>query len=75
MTAARLMRPADIGRALGLARQTVNTMATTGELPEPVAGSCVNCGRRGRLWDADEVRAWADLHGRTWKEPEGDPPA
>ncbi|MFJ8581533.1 DNA-binding protein [Micromonospora sp. NPDC093277] len=61
----------EIGDFLNVSRQRVSQLATRHDFPTPVATLAV-----GRIWLADDIRAWAARHGRPVPitEPdEGDP--
>ena len=61
-----LMGAAEVAAHLGVSRQRVNQLASGGDLPEPVAVL-----EAGRIWLADDIRAWAAERGRTPKPEKG----
>jgi prophage regulatory protein len=54
-----LMGAAEIGRLLGVSRQRVQQLVNTDGFPPPVAVLDM-----GKVWRADDVRAWATARGR-----------
>jgi prophage regulatory protein len=54
-----LVSTVEIAELLGLTRQRVDQLSRTPAFPEPVASLAI-----GRVWDRDEVVAWATSSGR-----------
>jgi prophage regulatory protein len=50
-----LIGPQEIAQLLGVSRQRVGQLTKRGDFPKPVAVLAM-----GQIWDADEVRQWAD---------------
>ncbi|MGI8939484.1 MAG: helix-turn-helix transcriptional regulator [Iamia sp.] len=55
-----LLGLAEIGALLGVSRQRVDQLARTEGFPDPVATLSA-----GRIWQRDDVEAWARQTGRT----------
>lgn len=54
-----LVGPKEVADMLGVSRQRVSQLAKQRGFPEPVAVL-----RAGKIWDADEIRAWAERRER-----------
>lgn len=69
-----LIGAAEIGKAFGVSRQRVQQIVTRSDFPKPVAELAM-----GKVWETDDVRRWAERHGRRMDEvdpgePESDAP-
>jgi predicted DNA-binding transcriptional regulator AlpA len=51
---------AEVARMLGLSRQRTYAVTIKPDFPEPIGRL-----RGGRVWDADDVRAWMEAHRPT----------
>ena len=49
---------------LGVSRQRVQQLVTRPDFPAPLAALAM-----GKVWDGDQVTAWAKAHGRRVKAP------
>jgi prophage regulatory protein len=54
-----LVSTVEIAELLGVTRQRVDQLSRTAAFPEPVASLAI-----GRVWNRDEVVAWATSTGR-----------
>ena len=59
-----VLTASDVGRELGVSRQRVYQLKEAGGFPQPVATT-----RRGAVWDATAVRAWARAANRSPGRP------
>lgn len=57
---AKLAGPHEIARLLGVSRQRVFQLASRPDFPAPVARL-----HMGSVWALDDVKAWAEVDGRT----------
>lgn len=54
-----LIGPKEVAELLGVSRQRVTQLARQPGFPKPVAVL-----KAGKIWDADEIRAWAEKRRR-----------
>lgn len=61
-----LMGSAEIGSLFGISRQRVQQLVAKPDFPKPLADLAM-----GKVWSADDVRAWGVRNGRlTFGHPE-----